>query len=354
MRRSKLKVSMHADGFLDGKTASGAGGADADNAPFTWDSVPPCAQEFFSQYQPEPPNSLGMAKLLPGFDAFYIIHDSSHAKRKTRLDTMMQSSTLDGLNELATWVDWLNEEELRKVPHDAMSCIFNKTYAEPLFLQSLRGPLSRNLKHLWVYHEIMRRQLSNVLVMEDDPVFKIGLEETLPRLQELMHDLVNTSSDAAPSDREVEHVIMLGDSDLSSGHSWRDVEIVNAFENSHAELRKSEHLYGPGGLGQRGAGGYVISASNAAAILQYVYDNFRVDAEADVLMENALGPDGFYWYEPPLWVQSQSPLKVELTPATSLLVKRPSWEPEVTPEPQPYVPPPQESFIKSRGWARFH
>merc|ERR1719181_1586576 len=117
---------------------------------------------------------------------------------------------------------------------------------------------------------------------------------------------------------------MLGDSDLSSGHSWRDAEIVDAFENSHAALRKSEHLYGPGGLGQRGAGGYIISASNAASVLQYVYDNFRVDAEADVLLENALGPDGFYWYEPPLWVQSQSPLKVELTPATSLLVKRPS------------------------------
>merc|ERR1719453_1588250 len=61
----------------------------------------------------------------------------------------------------------------------------------------------------------------------------------------------------------------------------------------------------------------MISGSSAASILQYVHNQVKVDAEADVLMEAALGPNAFYWYQPPLWVQSDSPTMVELSSSTA-------------------------------------
>jgi len=301
---SRRQVAMHADGFLEGthhlQNATGNDGSD--NA-FNWDSVPDCARDLFGKYRPTPPNVHGMRELLPGIDAFYIIHDDANSKRRSRLETIMRDSRLD---QLATWVNWFSEEDLRSLPPHNMGCVFNQSYAEPLFMESIRGPLSRNLKHLWVYHEMLRRNLHSVLVMEDNPVFRGGVEQ--------MQDELSKLKGALPSEHGV---VMLGDNDLAQGHPWRAAEIERSFRSSHANQKVNDHLYGPG-LGHRGASGYLITATSAASILQYVYDQRKVDAEADMLMENALGSDGFFWYVPPLWVQSDSPLMVELKgPASS-------------------------------------
>lgn len=294
----KRQVAMHADGFLEGSNTQRRSSEDNDQVEdmHDWDSIPSCAREFFSQYKPSPANEHGMRELLPGIDAFYVIHDDARFKRRSRLENILHPSRLD---QLATWVTWFSEENIQSIPHQSMACVFNQSYAEPLFLESISAPLSRNLKHLWVYHEILRRGLHSALVMEDNPVFRDDVEYMTGRLQELVGSL--------PSDHPV---VMLGDTDVAQGHAWRAAEIERSFKASHANQKVSEHLYA--GLGHRGASGYLITAGKAAAILQYVYGGFKADAEADALMENALGPESFYWYEPPLWVQSESPIMVEL------------------------------------------
>lgn len=292
--RDPQVVELHADGFFEGSSIDKTGAKSAHAV--QWSSVPQCARDLFGQHAPEPPNSRGMRELLPGIDAFYIIHDVAHDKRKTRLQNVMKSSRL---GDIATWVTWFSEEHIGNVPHQQLSCVFNQSYAEPLFSQSISAPLSRNLKHLWVYHEMVRRGLKSVLVMEDDVVFREKTEELLDNMRELTKTL--------PEDYGV---VMLGDDDLSQGHRWRAQEIEQSFISKHAAQKVSEHLY-RGGLGHRGASGYLIDGESASKLLRYVHQESKADAEADALMENALGVDAFFWYEPPLWIQSQSVVTVE-------------------------------------------
>jgi len=296
-RRVALMRAESEDGILKVQQLNiGAHNVQSEVA-FSWDSVPSCAQKLFGQYQPTPPSVNGMRAMLPGIDAFYIIHDDANIKRKSRLEKLLQESRLD---DLVTWVDFFSEDGLRSIPHQHFGCVFNQSYAQPLFKESISSPLSRNLKHLWVYHEMVRRQLRNVVVMEDNAIFRDSVGEMRSRLRELMKSL--------PSEHGV---VMLGDGDMSQGHPWRAAEIELSFETTHAGQKVGEHLYGPG-LGHRGASGYLMTGAGAASILKYVHERSKIDGEADILMENALGPDAFYWYEPPLWVQSESPVIVEM------------------------------------------
>merc|ERR1719265_1351375 len=94
-----------------------------------------------------------------------------------------------GLDEIATWVPWFEEDDLRHRPRADIACVFNQQYAEPLLASPHGRALSRNMKHLWVYHEMVRRQLGNVVVMEDNPVFRDELGDLPKNLQELFASL---------------------------------------------------------------------------------------------------------------------------------------------------------------------
>lgn len=231
-------------------------------------TIPDCAHQVLSQYDPVPPPALKLT--LPKVDAVFVLHAPVLENRRNVLKAELAKA---GLIDSATWVTWFNKNDLGnmgELDEEVRKCFF----AQPNMFSA--GVRSLSMKHLWVYTHMMRKGLQNVVVMEDDAAFNYG---SFPSPAQSLNDLV----------AEVPH-----DYDM--------VQLSGCLGMHAGKNKINEHLYGPG-YASRCASGYLVSLKGATAMAERIFKT-GIDLPADHEI-NQIGKAAGYWYEPYLWDQSE-------------------------------------------------
>jgi len=232
-----------------------------------------CIEHLFKKFAS--PQMTGNMQVLPGYDGLFVIHYNRLIERRVALE---KSLARMGLQNVASWVDWLNKEDVDRMDDPSKLCLNGLGY------DGNSGLMSLNLKHLWVYWYTASHKLQNVLVMEDDPLFQTDVN-IVTRLHEIVTQLPRNYSIAYVGTCSTwEHSV----------HSWK----VNGRLGNRVP---DTTLFGPG-YPSRCANGYVLSERGAREMLLFMI-NTGIHAPADNMQDEVLS-QGSYWTEEPLWKQT--------------------------------------------------
>lgn len=247
------------------------GHSGGDPEQFTFETIPDCAKQVMSQYDPAPPPAL--KSTLPNVDAIFVMHYPPLKERRIVLTAELAKA---GLNDTVTWVTWLN-----KGCDDDQE--FHKCFFAHHPKKSMSAPVrSLSMKNVWVYTHMIRKGLKNAIVMEDDSAFDYT---TFPNPVQSLNELVAT----VPHDYDFVHI-----SGCKNFHR-------HAHENNkHRKI--NDHLYGPN-FESRCTSGYLVSLKGATRMLEEIFKNgIRRPIDHQI---NEIGAQGGYWYEPYLWEQTE-------------------------------------------------
>jgi len=232
-----------------------------------------CIEHLFKKFAS--PQMTGNMQVLPGYDGLFVIHYNRLIERRVALE---KSLARMGLQNVASWVDWLNKEDVDRMDDPSKRCLNSLGY------DGYPGLMSLNLKHLWVYWYTATHKLQNVLVMEDDPLFQTDVN-IVTRLHEIVTQLPRNYSIAYVGTCSTwEHSV----------HSWK----VNGRLGNRVP---DTTLFGPG-YPSRCANGYVLSERGAREMLRFIIST-GIHLPPDNIQDEVLSP-GSYWTEEALWKQT--------------------------------------------------